>query len=218
MTVTDLPDLLDTVDTFYGPSVVVGKLFPLTGPCPNHCGECDQCARSKYYTPRNMEMLHTQARANSYYWRTDVEEGYGTFTKQLPAIADSQPQEWMSRFVHCFDDIADRIENGEVPYPRCTGEEMALHLILDDCAEILALGDSAYEYLIAQELDTVLPHHPDDGDTESLRDVMFEDHDVLMLFNPAFDTTDTNPAAAMLGRCNLEPDTWFLPFRPEEPV
>jgi hypothetical protein len=44
-----------------------------------------------------------------------------------------------------------------------------------------------------------------------MREVLFEDHDVLMLFNPSLDGVDDSPVIAA---AYLHPRDWFRPFRP----
>jgi hypothetical protein len=43
-----------------------------------------------------------------------------------------------------------------------------------------------------------------------MRDVLFEDHDFLMLFNPALDGVELDRD----GDSPLRPSNWFEPFRP----
>jgi hypothetical protein len=43
-----------------------------------------------------------------------------------------------------------------------------------------------------------------------MREVVFEDHDVLMLFNPALDGVENSCD----GNSSLHPQDWFEPFRP----
>lgn len=65
----------------------------------------------------------------------DTYEGRVHLLKSLPPIAQRLVDEvWMDRFVSCFDALALRFERREVDatrIARCTAEEMALHLIIE---------------------------------------------------------------------------------------
>jgi hypothetical protein len=55
-----------------------------------------------------------------------------------------------------------------------------------------------------------LPHHGGaDEDFDWMREVLFEDHDVLMVFNPSRDGVDET----VNGNSSLHPRDWFRPFR-----
>ena len=60
-----------------------------------------------------------------------------------------------------------------------------------------------------------LPDHGgDDADSERMREVLFADHDVLLLFEPSLDgVEDPDSEAARFERfVNLHPKDWFEPF------
>jgi hypothetical protein len=136
-------------------------------------------------------------------------------TSHPDALADMLPpvarphvdRTWRKRFVACFDHIADRLADpdGDEVLARCTAEEIALYLTID----------LAFDHWLN---DTVSPagvaHLPDHGDQDEaflwMRDVLFEDHDFLMLFNPALDGVELDRD----GDSPLRPSNWFEPFRP----
>jgi hypothetical protein len=115
---------------------------------------------------------------------------------------------WTSRFAACFLYIADCLAIGEVPFPRCTGEEMALHLALDHALDVTETDDESYNELLQTPLDT---------DTDWPRDLWFQDHDVLMLFDEQFDEKFDealdDSVLESLGAANLDPSKWFFPFK-----
>lgn len=131
--------------------------------------------------------------------------------RSLPPIAQRVVDEaWMERFVSCFDSLALRFERREVDATRistCTAEEMALHLIIE------AAEDATRDGSLVTDLS--LPADPDrDGDFDAVRELLFGDHDVLLLFDPSLDgieapdwDLDEHPLFA-----NLHPRAWFLPF------
>ena len=142
----------------------------------------------------------------------DTYEGHLHLLKRtLPPIAQRVVDEaWMERFVSCFDSLALRFERREVDATRistCTAEEMALHLIIDAAEGATRDGSLA--------TDLSLPADPDrDGDFDAVRELLFGDHDVLLLFDPTLDgieAPDWDPDGHRLF-ANLHPRAWFLPF------
>ncbi len=92
----------------------------------------------------------------------------------------------------------------------CTAEEMALHLIID-AAEGATLDGS-----LATDLS--LPADPDrDGDFDAVRELLFRDHDVLLLFDASLDGIESPDWDLGEHRlfANLHPRAWFLPFAVE---
>lgn len=131
--------------------------------------------------------------------------------RSLPPIAQRVVDEaWMEQFVSCFDSLALRFERGEVDATRistCTAEEMALHLIIDAAEGATRDGSLA--------TDLSLPPDPDrDGDFDAVRELLFGDHDVLLLFDPALDGIEAPDLDLDEHRlfANLHPRAWFLPF------
>jgi hypothetical protein len=110
---------------------------------------------------------------------------------------------WWRAQARCFDDLAAEAESGTDPQPRCTGEEMALHLILGRARAI-----AADEPEVRPELVDGTNAHPSDDDWDGPLDFLFHDHDVPTLF----DDIETLPGAA-----NLEPEHWFAPFADTKP-
>lgn len=95
----------------------------------------------------------------------------------LPRIIQGRDREWLRQFARCFEDLAADLEAEGWVEPRCTGEEMALHLAID-CAEQLA----KYRPYAVQDAISSLSQHRSDFDSGMCSDILFEDHDVLMLY------------------------------------
>lgn len=157
-------------------------------------------------SPRMAWHLWSAARYLAEEWRTSHPE---TLASLLPRVARPYLRDsaWRRRFVAGFEHIADRLtapDDGAV-LARCTAEEIALHLTIN----------LAHDHWLN---DIVSPpavwHLPDHGAQDEafvwMRDVLFEDHDFLMLFNPALDgiELDTDNGSHLL------PANWFEPFRP----
>lgn len=131
--------------------------------------------------------------------------------RELPPIARRMADDvWMERFVVCFEALATRLARGRFASNQlasCTGEEMALHLVIDSAEA--GMSDDAIP------LDDSIPADPErDRDFEWAREVLFRDHDVLLLFNPSLDGIEDNDSDLSLRHmfANLHPRRWFLPF------
>ena len=96
----------------------------------------------------------------------------------FPPVTWTQPAAWWREQARCFDDLALEAQAGVDPEPVCTGEEMALHLILGR-ARAMATDESD------RRLDLVggIAAHDNDDDWEGPLNFLFQDHDVLTLFD-----------------------------------
>lgn len=82
----------------------------------------------------------------------------------------------------CFDALADRIALGHTAddeVTTCTGEEMALRLLIDFAQDEFDSGFGSD----AEALDQLPDHGAADSDFERARDVLLPDEDVLMLYD-----------------------------------
>jgi hypothetical protein len=129
---------------------------------------------------------------------------------ELPPIARRLADDaWLARFVSCFETLAVRLGTGLVSeqLASCTAEEMALHMVID-CAEASVAEGTA-------PTPQRLPRRgAEDTDFDWAREVLFRDHDVLMLFNVSLDgiEDDTSELAEYYRFANLHPRDWFIPF------
>jgi hypothetical protein len=158
-------------------------------------------------TPRMAYYLWVSAQFLGDYWRlaaTDPER-----VEELPVLARPLAHgTWIDQFAACFDRLADRIANGDADtniLSHSTGDELALHMTIDLAEEDLAEGT-----LDPREVTHLPEHDRPDSDFNWMREVLFEDHDVLMLFNPSLDGIED---PAVLDTANLHPRDWFRPFR-----
>lgn len=130
-----------------------------------------------------------------------------------PRLEDGWPGTWYQRLVDSFDALADRITRRQIAEGEVTtrtGEEMALHLVID-----FAEGefDSGFDS-DAEALDRLPDRGDADHDFERARDVLLRDEDVLILYDASGDGIDDpdNDLAAAYRTVNLHPSRWFLPF------
>ncbi|MFD7861408.1 hypothetical protein [Streptomyces sp. NPDC059783] len=137
--------------------------------------------------------------------------GAGGVFGRLPAITLRRDGQWRKQMARAFDDLAGDLQAAGENWmgPRCTGEEMALHLMIDQARSITANRPNAVRDLVAN-----LPHSSADYDWRGCSEDLFEDHDVLMLFDAQLDgmeAPDSDIRQAM-GMVNLAADEWFEPF------
>ncbi|MEV0219891.1 hypothetical protein [Streptomyces sp. NPDC050704] len=107
-----------------------------------------------------------------------------------------------------FADLTDDLEHGRWPRPSCTAEEMALHLAIEDapsCLDDIDARDTTHSQL---------PEHRDDYDWDACSDLLFQDHDVLMLFDARLDGIEDpdGDVNQRLGMGDLRTAAWFEPF------
>jgi hypothetical protein len=137
--------------------------------------------------------------------------GEGRVLGSLPPITFGQDRQWRRQMARCFDDLAaDLAETGTVR-PGCTGEEMALHLGIDRAKSLTRNRPR----LVAETVEG-LGEDRRDFDWDWCSTVLFEDHDVLMLFDASLDGIEDsgNEINQALGLANLATADWFEPFRP----
>lgn len=139
------------------------------------------------------------------------DETWGMLKSELPPLAlPVADPVWLARFLHSFDAIADRLAAGRsdpVRLTTCTGEELALHIVIDNAEDWSNDGVLSTPESVPKDADR-------DIDFESARDVLFRDQDVLLLFDASFDGVD-DPESELNQRfrfANLHPSRWFLPF------
>ncbi|KNE81424.1 hypothetical protein AB0B04_18590 [Streptomyces xinghaiensis] len=137
--------------------------------------------------------------------------GEGRVLGSLPPIIFRQDRQWRRQMARCFDDLAADLAGTGAVRPLCTGEEMALHLGIDR-AKSLTRNRSR---LVAKSVEG-LDEDRRDFDWDWCSSVLFEDHDVLMLFDASLDGIEDSGSEVnqALGLANLAAADWFEPFRP----
>ncbi|MGH9152362.1 MAG: hypothetical protein ACRD03_08205 [Acidimicrobiales bacterium] len=161
---------------------------------------------SSQMTPRMAWHLWSAALYLADEWRRgDID----SLLDGLPPIAQPYARDrgWRQQFVASFERIAQRLANGgeDDVLARCTADELALHKLID-LAEAHLIDDIFSPAAVSH-----LPDHGErDEDFYWMREVIFEDHDVLMLYNRALDGIENE----VDGDSSLHPRDWFEPFRP----
>ncbi|MFI5924049.1 hypothetical protein ACIA8M_36705 [Streptomyces anulatus] len=142
-----------------------------------------------------------------------VGRGQGLVLGSLPRVTWARDRQWRRQMARCFDDLAaDLTPGARTVVPGCTGEEMALHLAVDRARSMVLNRPALVERAVAG-----LPEDRGDLDWDWCSSVLFEDHDVLMLFDSSLDGIEDsgNDVNQAMGMTNLAAAAWFVPFDPE---
>ncbi|WP_293003105.1 hypothetical protein [Mycobacterium sp.] len=122
----------------------------------------------------------------------------------LPPQTFTQSRLWRYQLANAAEVLAGDTRRWGAPVPRCTGEEMMLHLILRRAA---ADAGCPPQQLFAWPDDPARQHGWGD-----LFENLFQDNDVLMLYDAA------KHGRSDLGGVNMNPPQWFSEFSLPYPV
>ncbi|MGW6259940.1 hypothetical protein [Streptomyces sp. NPDC055085] len=141
-----------------------------------------------------------------------VQSSSGGVFGSLPRVTWRQDTSWRSQMARAFDDLAADCTSGIEVQPRCTGEEMALHLGIAR-AQALTINRPR----LVQDTVAGLAAERGDFDWDACSGVLFEDHDVLMLFDDSLDGIEDAAGAVhqAMGMINLAPLDWYTAFYSE---
>jgi hypothetical protein len=184
------------------------------------CGQpaCERCSGWQF-TPRTALALWTVAQILADHAYDDViehgdepisdEREWGAFSR-YPRVTWRQDAVWRRQAARCYDDLTTDLEAARWPRPTCPADEMALHLILEDAQAAVADGWAGMD-----QPPIPLPDHPDDFDWETATDVLFQDTDILDLFEASRDGIENpdNEENRAAGMGDYRPSAWFKPFR-----
>ena len=215
---TSVPDVAD--DASAGDGVDFAALFRRSDQDREDPEDPDELERP---TPRQAAQLHACLCVMSDHVRLDIESHRGkpvTFDNRLdwdrladlPVATWRQNITWRRRFLACVDDLIRDLEEGEVPIPRCVGEEVALRLAIDEAS------DWGAEEFREWRIDT-LPEDPDDRDWDLVMDCLFQDMDVEMILWPGPLLGRWERAAEVERHTPIDylPPAWFEWFLNVEP-
>ena len=142
-----------------------------------------------------------------------VRRGEGLVLGSLPRVTWGQDRSWRRQMARSFDDLATALAAAGTVRPLSTGEEMALHLGIDRARAL-----TRNRPRLVEETAAGLPEDRGDFDWDWCSTVLFEDHDVLMLFDASLDGIEDsgNEINQAMGLSNLGAAKWFEPFRPDQ--
>lgn len=190
-----------------------------------HCGRtsCSTCAGFQL-TPRTAAVLWSIAQILADHGYDDVEEhgsellrkrGEWYLFDRYPRLTWSQDASWRRQATRSYDDLASDLAAGDWPLPTCAAEEMALHLILEDAAPAVEDGWTGMDEARLASL----PEHPDDFNWDEMPDVVFQDIDILHLFDPELDGIDdpNDELNSEMAMGDYRPAAWFENFGNMQP-
>lgn len=200
-----------------GPDFV--ELFPV---CRCGADDCLDCTGLQL-TPRTAKALYSAGEILADNASDDISEhgdsqvdrsGQWTLFDAYPRITWRQDAKWRLEAARAFDDLCDDLASGEWPRPRCPAEEMAAHLMLS-----LAKDGVEDGWLSVSKESLQASAHEDDLAWDLLQDLLFQDTDILHLFDEELDgiedpESDLNRHMAM---GDYRPRSWFKTFDNMEP-
>ncbi len=188
------------------------------------CGrpECGRC-HGFHLTPRTAAVLYVNAQALGDAGFDDVAEhgddpvtaaGEWMLFDQYPPLTYRGNAVWRRQAARAFDDLAEDLQAGQVPEPRCPAEEMALRLTLSS-AEAMLLDMSDY----VDALVTELPADPDDYDWPAAFESLLQDDDIAALFSAEHDGIEDPDSEQnnAIGMGDYRPRAWFDWFDSADP-
>ena len=132
---------------------------------------------------------------------------------ELPPVAlPHADRPFVDALVHRLEVIADRLAQGTADAEQictCTADELVLHIVIDVAVSHASEDPHAAEWLAHLPIDA---HY--DGDFDRLHEVLFQDDDVLLLYDPALEGIE-DPTGQRYVRerfVNLHSRDWFKPF------
>lgn len=128
---------------------------------------------------------------------------------EYPRITWRQNAIWRRQAARSFDDLTTDIESGDWPQPTCPAEEMALHLMLSYANDGVRDGWISFDHTFKD-----LPELGSDTDFNIVYDVLFQDLDILDLFDASLDGIE-DPGDELnqnAGIGDYRPQSWFVPF------
>jgi len=139
-----------------------------------------------------------------------------------PAIQPIATEVFVRRLARCFSDVADRIAVGavgEMELARCTGDEWAVHRILEAAQDWLATlhdtmsTDNLAEDFARETSATWLDEVDGDDFASNIVERVLQDSDVEWVYEAVPDAFErAHPELDQFGLANLHPSQWFLPF------
>lgn len=201
-----------------GHPIVVGLDFVALFPtCRCGTDDCDDCSGFQV-TPRTAASLHAASQILADQAYDDIqahgddpvsEDVFWNVFDGYPKITWRQDAIWRRQAARAFDDLAGDLEQGEWPLPRCAAEEMALHRVL-----AIAKAGIEDDWLVPDTAIMEVEPHIDDYDWLLLGEVLFQDRDILTLFDLELDGIE-DPSAdqnRLIGMGDYRPQAWFQSF------
>ena len=131
---------------------------------------------------------------------------------ELPNVVKSRPASWLAGFGRVCTDLIGDLDAGRDPRPRCTAEEFVLSVTIERLEDLVSGNWSVATAAVGQVTET-----DHDFIWDSVRQDLFQDNDLALLYDPALDGLENDPRMAGEGIEMLHPDRWFTWFGNVEP-
>ncbi|MEW2130522.1 hypothetical protein [Streptomyces sp. NPDC005435] len=168
-------------------------------------------ARTSRILSCNLEILADMAHAelNELGDQPVSPDSFGVFFACLPASTWSQPRSWRRRMLRALDDLNEDIALGRAPEPRCAAEELALHFALESASAM-----TCDQPELVAEFTEGIPEQQGDYDWSVCSDLLFQDHDVLFLYDPIMRGLEhpDDPNNQRVGIGDPQSERWFKEF------
>jgi hypothetical protein len=126
----------------------------------------------------------------------------------VPLAARMQGADFFLRLAEQARSMSDRLARSRFRVPACTAEEILLKVATERLE-----ADRADDMLEVHPWLHLLPETEADFDWASLREVLTEDSDVDLLYDPSLDGIEDERRLASMAFANLAVGEWFTPFR-----
>ena len=131
---------------------------------------------------------------------------------RLPNIVRNRPASWLAGFSRTCPDLIGDIDAGQDPRPRCTAEEFVLSVTIARLEDLVsgnwAVATAAVGHVSETDHDFIW---------DAVRQDLFQDSDLGLLYDPALDGLESDPRLADEGIEMLHPDRWFTWFGNADP-
>jgi hypothetical protein len=123
---------------------------------------------------------------------------------RFPIVTWRESRDWRRKLARAADDLANDLDAGELPEPRCPAEEAVLWIAMREDAP--AIADSQ-KWRISEER------------WVDAQEDLVQDWDIAALWNPQFEGLEEpdDPTNIWLGMGDYRPVSWFAWFANKEP-
>ncbi|MGW0247897.1 hypothetical protein ACWDYH_14805 [Nocardia goodfellowii] len=127
-------------------------------------------------TPRTAETLRYHGEIYVEELNALIAGDAEVFRHELPAALQRQKTPFLKQFAACFDHLLECLDSGTWPGPRCTGEEIALWIMLERATEQIEEERAGFEAFTSPSIND-LPKSEFDYNLDDLTEALFHDHD-----------------------------------------
>lgn len=203
-------------DGFTRNRINLALLYPVAERCGRGTStcSCELCVqwRSTRLSPRVAQLMVESCDRIIDLKHTDQDALVCDVRERLPAMVEGMGNEFFLGFVRCFVSFKSALEMGEPLNLRCTADEMALHILLDEVSVRILSSGSAAAAIEVRELLEYLPVSEHDEEIELLRSFLLEDNSAQLLYSEELAVRDLPRRANPQRNLNWVPSFWFLEY------